>query len=118
MSATIQREANDIYVLRLGGTVEKTEFESVQNTLSTDMNAGTKPRILAILDGFEGWERGADWGDLDFLFSHSNDIAKVAIVGDGQWQREAMAFAGAGFRNSPVKFFPASELSVAREWLV
>jgi hypothetical protein len=76
-----------------------------------------KPRVLAVLENFEGWERGADWGDLEFLFSHSHEIAKIAIVGEPRWESDALAFAGAGFRRAPVKFFPAGQETQARAWL-
>jgi hypothetical protein len=62
--------------------------------------------LLAILENFEGWERGADWNDLDFQHSHGNEIAKIGIVGEPRWEPEALVFAGAGFRRAPVKFFP------------
>jgi len=74
--------------------------------------------LLVILEKFEGWERGADWGnDLEFLFSHSVKIAKIAIVGEPRWETLALAFAGAGVRRAPVKFFPASELKQAHSWV-
>jgi hypothetical protein len=117
MPATIQQETGDLYVLRLSGTVLRTEFGTVQNKAAGAIDAGVKPRILALLEKFDGWERGADWGDLDFLFSHSNEIAKIAIVGDARWEPEALAFAGAGFRQAPVKFFPTDHLGEARAWL-
>jgi hypothetical protein len=117
MPASIQRESTNTYVLRLSGTVLRSEFGNVQSATTGDIDAGVKPRILALLEDFEGWERGADWGDLEFLFSHSNEIAKIAIVGEPRWEREALAFAGAGFRNAPVKFFPTTQLSEARDWI-
>jgi hypothetical protein len=79
---------------------------------------GSKPRLLAILEDFEGWERGADWDDLDFLISHSGEIAKIAIVAEPRWETHALAFAGAGIRRAPVKFFPPEELAKARTWLI
>ena len=118
MPTTIQPESNNIYVLHLSGVVTRAEFDNVQKATTGDIDAGVKPRILAILADFKGWERGADWGDLEFLFSHSHEIAKIAIVGDPKWEQEALAFAGAGFRRAPVKFFPATQVAEARAWLV
>ena len=79
---------------------------------------GSKPRLLVILESFEGWERGADWNDLDFLISHGGKISKIAIVAEPRWEPLALAFAGAGVRRAPVKFFPPNELEQARSWLV
>jgi hypothetical protein len=117
MPATIQRETNDTYLLRISGNLKRSEFGNVQDKTAGDIDAGVKPRILALLENFQGWERGADWGDLEFLFSHSHEIAKIAIVGEPRWEAEALAFAGAGFRRAPVKFFPAGKEADARAWL-
>ena len=95
----------------------KDEFAAAQDAVAPDIDAGTKPRILALLENFGGWDRNAAWGDLEFLFWHSGEIAKIAIVGEPRWQHDAMAFAGAGSRPAPVSFFLPSQLAEARAWL-
>ena len=117
MPATIQRDPNNIHVLRISGTLERSEFGEAQNSLAGDIDAGAKPRILAILENFTGWERPAAWGNLEFLYWHSNAIARIAIVGESRWEQEALAFAGADLRNAPVKFFLPSQLAEAKAWL-
>ena len=117
MPATIQHEPNNTYVLHINGTLLRSEFGKLQDTTAGAIDSGAHPRILAILEDFQGWEKGADWGDLEFLFSHSHEIAKIAIVGESRWETEALAFAGAGFRRAPVKFFPSNQLADARTWL-
>jgi hypothetical protein len=117
MPATIQREPNNTCVLHINGTLLRSEFGKLQDTTAGDIDAGAQPRILAILEDFNGWEKGADWGDLEFLFSHSHEIAKIAIVGETRWETEALAFAGAGSRRAPVKFFPSEKQAEARAWL-
>jgi len=117
MPLTIENEPNDIYVLRISGTLKRAEFGASQKELARKIDVGAKPRVLAIAENFEGWERGADWNDLDFLFSHSGEIAKIAVVADPRWEVQALAFAGAGVRRAPVKFFPPNELAKARAWL-
>ena len=117
MPAHLQREPNNIYVLHFSGVVKRSEFGSGQSALAGEIDAGVAPRVLAILEDFEGWEKGADWNDLDFMLSHGDKIAKIAIVGEPRWEPQALAFAGAGFRSAPVKFFPAAQLAEARVWL-
>jgi len=117
MPATIQQETNDTYLLRLSSTVQPSEFRSTQAALAGDIDGGTKPRILAILENFEGWSRGAEWGNLDFMYWHGPEIAKIAIVGERWWESEAMAFAAAGSRSAPVKYFRPDEEPQARAWL-
>ena len=118
MSVEIQYDSNNICLLRISGVLQRAEFGAGQSAIGQNIDAGAQPRVLAILENFEGWERGADWNDLDFIFSHGDAIAKIAIVGEPRWEVEALAFAGAGFRRSPVKFFPTNQLAEARVWLV
>ena len=69
MPVQIQYQPDDICVLRISGILKRSEFAAEQNALARRINMGSKPRLLVILENFEGWERGADWGnDLDFLF--------------------------------------------------
>ena len=121
MPAKIDYEPNDICVMHLSGLLKQSEFNAGQNTVGNQIDAGTKPRLLAILENFEGWERGTDWNDLDFMLSHGGEIAE-----DRYCQCSSRctlggpctsAFAGAGIRRAPVKFFLPNELAQARVWL-
>jgi hypothetical protein len=117
MPVVIQNEANNISLLQFSGILKRSEFGDSQTTISQGIDAGTRPRLLVILKDFQGWERGADWNDLDFMLSHGNEIAKIAIVGESRWEPTALAFAGAGFRRAPVKFLPSDQEAQARVWL-
>jgi hypothetical protein len=117
MPTQIQYESNDICVLRISGILKRSEFGAEQSALARKIDIGSKPRLLVILESFEGWERGADWNDLDFMISHGGEIAKIAIVAEPRWETLALAFAGAGVRRAPVKFFLPNELEQARSWL-
>ena len=117
MPLKIQYQPNDVCVLRISGILKQSEFGAEQSALSRRIETGAKPRLLVILENFDGWERGADWNDLDFLLSYSHKITKVVIVAEPRWETLALAFAGAGVRRAPVKFFPLTELAQARRWL-
>ena len=117
MPADFELEPGDVCVLRISGELQQAEFSAAQEIIARAIDSGAEPRLLAILENFEGWQRGADWNDLDFLFSHSQKIAKIAIVADPRWEVSALAFAGAGVRRAPVKLFPPDELDKARQWL-
>src|SRR5207302_10090393 len=99
MRAQIQYEPDDIYVLRISGILKRSEFAAEQNALARQIDSGLKPRLLVILENFDGWERGADWGnDLDFMTSHGGKLSKAAIGAEPRWEAPALAFAGAGAR--------------------
>ena len=107
MPLQFKHEANDISELRISGVLKQDEFAAAQAELARKIDAGAKPRLLIIGENFEGWERGADWNDLDFMISHGGKISKIAIVAEPRWETLALAFAGAGIRRAPVKFFSA-----------
>jgi hypothetical protein len=117
MPATMEYEPGDVCVLRFNGVLRQSEFRAQQDALAKRIDAGATPRLLAITENFEGWEKGSDWDDFDFLFSYSNKIAKIAIVAEPRWEIQALAFAGAGVRKAPVKFFRPNQLAEARAWL-
>ena len=117
MPVQIKYEPNDICVLRISGIIERSEFGAEEKALARHIDTGLNPRLLVILENFEGWERGADWNDLDFYISHGRKISRIAIVAEPHWEALALAFAGAGVRRTPVKFFPPGELEQARSWL-
>ena len=117
MPVQIRHEPQHLIVARFQGVLKRSEFDGTQNAAAEEIDAGFQPRVLAILDGFLGWERGADWNDLDFMLTRGPKIEKIAIVGDPRWEAEALAFAGAGFRRAPVKFFLENAETQARAWL-
>ncbi|MFL6590500.1 MAG: STAS/SEC14 domain-containing protein [Chthoniobacterales bacterium] len=110
-------DANDVCELRVSGLLKRSEFAKQQELMAQKIDAGAKPRLLVILDNFEGWERRVDWNDLDFLLAHSGEIARIAIVAEPRWEAHALAFAGGGVRRAPVQLFLPNQLEEARTWV-
>ena len=117
MPIQVAYEPKDLCVLHISGTLRQSEFAAAQKNVADKIDLGSKPRVLALLENFEGWERGADWNDLDFLVGHGGEIARIAVVADSRWEPQALAFAGAGPRKAPVKFFRSDEMDQARRWI-
>ena len=117
MPLQIKYDPNETCALRISGILKRSEFGAEEKALAGHIDSGSNPFLLVILENFEGWEGGADWNDLDFYISHGRKISKIAIVAERRWEALALAFAGAGVRRTPVKFFPPDELGQARGWL-
>ena len=97
--------------------MKKSELDAVQSEF-VEKIAGSGPvKLLVLLENFTGWERGEQWSDTDFFFSHRNDFERIAVVGNSKWEAQVLAFAGAGLRKGPVKMFPDTGESAARAWL-
>ena len=111
-------EASGVFELRIRGTLKRGEFKEAEDFFASVVDSIERPCVLVIMEFFGGWERGEDWNNLDFMFSHGSKIAKIAIVGAGKKEDEVRAFSGAGIRSTPVEFFAAGEEAQAREWLM
>ena len=117
MAVTIEGEEGNLRVLRIRGLLRKSDLDAALTTEARQLGPKTHVKALVILEDFKGWEHGADWGDTAFFETHGDQIDKIAIVADAKWEVEMLAFAGAGFRRAPVKFFSANQLALARAWL-
>jgi hypothetical protein len=73
-------------------------------------------RMLLQLEDFHGWEMEAAWDDLKFGLKHRNDIERLAVVGDRQWEK-LMADLVKPFMSGQVQYFETPELRKAWEWL-
>lgn len=104
--------------LRIEGILKRSEFAICEQEMISHITAGDRPLVLVILNYFKGWESNDDWTNLDFIFSHGEKIAKIAVVGAGTKEAEVKAFTGAGIRSTQVEFFDQGQLAEARAWLL
>ena len=117
MPITMQHERDNIYRVELGGTLLKKDLDRCQEQLVGEIGRIGPVRLLFVLQGFEGWERGSNWNDLSFYVGYGDRIERIAIVGPERWRDETMMFAAADLRRAPVEFFNEDALSGARTWL-
>ena len=117
MGAKIHQEEGHLRVLRITGLLKKSELDAALESEAREWGSATRIKVLIIVEEFEGWEQGADWGDTSFLFDHDHQIEKIAIVADPKWETDTLIFAAAGIRKALVKFFPSDQLVLARTWL-
>lgn len=117
-SAVIQREPGYVFVLRLGGVLNKATTDRIQAYAAQEIARGVKQlKLLLILGDFRGWRRGDDWGDIDFFARYEANITRIAAVGDERWKDETLAFLAAGHRSGEVRYFPKEQETQARAWL-
>jgi len=118
-TATLTKEAGNMYALRIGGKLSKSTVDHIQAVAAKDIERGAKDlKILVVLTDFLGWKGGADWGDINFFIQYESNISKIAVVGEARWEVETLAFLGAGRRTGQVKYFKTGQDVQARAWLV
>ncbi|MCW5551389.1 MAG: STAS/SEC14 domain-containing protein [Verrucomicrobiae bacterium] len=117
MSAEILDTTGGILTVRIAGTLTHPELRAVQKSAAEILQRQGRMRILVLAEGFQGWARGGDWGDLSLQAESDPFIKKMAIVGEQKWEDLAVLFAAKGFRQFPVEYFPPAGLGEARAWL-
>ncbi len=81
MAFEITHIENDLIFARIIGLMCLSDQQALQNIAVEVIAKYGKARLLAIIENFQGWGKGVDWGDIDFLVEHADDISKMAIVG-------------------------------------
>lgn len=117
MSAEITGFVDGVITLKLSGKLAQKDLAAVQQRAAAILDQYESASVLAIADGFEGWEKSGSWDDISFQVMHDQQIARMAIVGDDKWKDLALVFTGQGVRKFPIKYFPLSEIEHARAWL-
>ena len=119
MPIKVQMESDKLAVVRVSGLLKKSELDAMQADASKKLESVPDARfnVLMIIENFQGWQSGDDWGDMSFYSAHGDKMEKIAIVGDPKREADWILFMGGGIRPSPVKFFPTGQLAQARQWL-
>lgn len=108
-----------------GGTVVTLVFKDKLRTADYDhfvpqvekiMESREKIRMLIQLKDFKGWTVGALWEDTKFGIMHFNDVERLAIVGEKQWEKTMTQFIKP-FTQAEVRYFDMAELSSAQAWI-
>jgi len=103
--------------LKVRGMLKKADHERLIQIAKEAIAREGKIRALIIAEGFQGWERHEDWGDVSFMMDEGQHVEKMAIVGDEKWRDDALAFTAKGFRPTAIEFFGTGRLNEASAWL-
>ncbi|MCF6153989.1 MAG: STAS/SEC14 domain-containing protein [Candidatus Brocadia sp.] len=117
MSFEVISSSGNLISIKISGELKKAELDRMQASATEFIKREGKIRILVFLEDFLGWERGADWEDVNFQLEHDRDIEKIAVVGDEKWRNLALAFTGKPFRPVKIEYFTPSQLDQARAWI-
>ena len=114
MPFTIVDATGPVVSARITGELGKSEVSQMQAAALQAIRRCGKISALFILESFEGWKSGDEWGDVTFMTEHDEEIVKIAVVGEEGWRDMIYAFLAKGFRGAEVEYFLPSEISRAR----
>jgi hypothetical protein len=108
--------AGKIVTLVFKGKISQDDYELFVPQLEGLMGQDEKIRLLVELRDFEGWTAGAAWEETKFAVKHFNDIERLTVVGDRQWEKAMTKFMKA-FTTASVKYFDMSDMEAAKQWI-
>ena len=109
--------SDEIYTVRISGTLSYAEYKEAQQQVAARLEQQNGSPILVLAEGFDGWEKEGDWGDLSFQLENDSRIGRMAVVCEDRWRDQLTLFTGQGFRSFPIRFFLLNEVQSARTWL-
>jgi len=116
MIERIERSNNSVLGFTLGGKLHDADYDHFVPAVDAAIAAHGKIRLLAHFVDFHGWDMRALWDDIKFSTTHCTKIERIALVGDRSWE-EWMAKVCKPFTMAQVRYFDASQIAAAWEWL-
>ena len=102
--------------VKVSGKLSAEDYEIFEPAVEALIESAGKINVLFVMHDFHGWEMGAVWEDIKFATKHCSDIAKIAMVGEKNWEKW-MSTICKPFTMSKIEYFEAGEEPAAREWL-
>lgn len=102
---------------RLSGLLTESDRTEIEQRAARSIARFGGVRCLLVLDGFRGWQPGANWGDLSFQQAHDAEIERIAVVGDESWRDDVLAFMAAPLRSVEIRYFDVANSEQAEAWI-
>jgi hypothetical protein len=106
----------NIVTLTFKGKVDKEDYDIFVPQIEGLMEGDAKIRLVVELRDFKGWSAGALWEETKFAARHFNDIERLAIVGEAEWEKSMAAFIKP-FTMAKVRYFDRQAADQALVWI-
>ncbi|MEQ8250119.1 MAG: STAS/SEC14 domain-containing protein [Gammaproteobacteria bacterium] len=116
MSLAIQELGPATFELAAAGMLDKDDYEQFVPLAERNIAEHGHINLLIDITHFRGWSPPALWEDLKFDRKHYDDVARLALVGEGRVD-ELMARISRLFTGGEVRYFDAGEIDAARTWV-
>ena len=107
---------SDIISFRVTGKLVKDDFQRVTVELENFTKLHGNIYVLIEMQDFEGWDMEALWERIKLEFKHFDDIERVAVVAEKQWQ-EFLDQVSSPFTIAKTRYFMPGESDQALNWL-
>ena len=112
----LSRSSGKVLGFQLSGKLHDEDYKHFVPAIDAAAAAHGKVRLLAHFHDFHGWDAHALWDDIKFSTTHCTKIERIALVGEKKWE-EYMAKVCKPFSMATIKYFDASEIDAAWNWV-
>lgn len=102
------------------GKLDDADYDKMLGVLHSKISKYGKVRWYFEMRDFGGWTPDAFWRDLKFDVQNKDNIEKVAVVVENEWQKTMIEFTKLVtelFTNVDLRYFQSDETQVAKRWL-
>ena len=117
MSIEVIGATDGILTVKISGTLTCPEHVALQRSAAEYIEKYGQVSLLVLAEGFQGWEKASNWGDISFSDRYDPFIKCMAIVCEREWEELVLVFTQKGFRKFPIRYFQPDELDRARAWV-
>ena len=99
-------EDNFFMKLKIAGTLTHQDYEMMVPMIENALQGVKEPKVQLLVDALnlKGWETRALWDDLKFGLNHMSDFAKIAFVGNKDWEEYAIKISS-WFMSGDIEYF-------------
>ncbi|MBI1371684.1 MAG: hypothetical protein GC159_02840 [Phycisphaera sp.] len=117
MSITLDEEAGGrILLMHATGRLTRGDYERVLPAMEQCVLRNGKVRLLCVFEHIKTWEEGALVCEAWFQSRHANDIERIAIVDDTDWEESLPDCAHPGFKGE-LRYFSMDRAVDALSWI-
>lgn len=87
MYKLMNQSSEKVIGIKVSEKLTEKDFETLIPLLEETIRKQGKIRLLWDMDNFEGWNLDALWQDLKFDTEYKDNIERLALVGDKQWEK-------------------------------
>ncbi len=112
----IEDHDGKVLTVRATGKLATEDYDHFLPEIERLIKQHGKLRVLFDMHNFHGWNLGAAWADLKFDIKHYNDIERLAVVGERDWEKWMTTFCRP-FTTAKIKYFDHSDREQACAWV-
>lgn len=115
MLTTLAETTESFVALKLNGKLRDQDYDAMIPELNRRIEEHGELSLYIQMENFDGWTPKALWRDAQWDLAHRNDLVRVALVGESNWQK-AFSALFAPFSSAEIKHFEPAQHRAAFIW--